>query len=108
MIPRSYSRDPALQLNFIYDAARRLEEPFERRAADANQTSASPIWFYLDFQTRRIDTQCRLYLVFSHSHVVLFTLAAFSAVLLSLSLPWFLSQHQSVEIPGRFLRKNSA
>jgi len=29
MIPRSYSRDPALQLNFIYDAARRLGEPFE-------------------------------------------------------------------------------
>ena len=29
MIPRSYSRDLALQLNFIYDAARRLGELFE-------------------------------------------------------------------------------
>jgi hypothetical protein len=29
MIPRSYSRDLTLQLNFIYDAARRLGEPFE-------------------------------------------------------------------------------
>jgi hypothetical protein len=108
MIPRSYSRDLALQLNFIYDAARPLEGPFEGQPQTLTRRPLRPIWFYLDLQTRRIDNQCRSYWVFSHSYVVLFMLAEFSALLLVLPRPWFFSRHQSDEIPGQLLRKNAA
>jgi hypothetical protein len=42
MIPRSYSRGLALQLNFMQHALYGGE----------NAMAAFPIWFYLDLQTR--------------------------------------------------------
>ena len=47
MIPRSYSRDLALQLNFIYDAARRSPERFEgnhRRQPRRPHSPSGFIW----------------------------------------------------------------
>src|SRR4030095_2780473 len=108
MIPRSYSRDLALQLNFIYDAARRSPERFEgnhRRQPRRPHHPSGFIWIC----RLEADTQMSFNTWhFSHSYVVLFTLAAFSAVLLVLPRPWFLSRHQSDEIPGRFLREDAA
>src|SRR5258707_13148069 len=45
MIRRSYSRVPALQLNFIFDAARRLGEPFEGDRQTLTRRSLRPSGF---------------------------------------------------------------
>ena len=100
MIPRSYSRDLALQLNFISDAARQSPERFEGNTG-ANHDGRIAHMVLFGFADSRADTQVLLNTGhFSYSYVVLFTLAAFSTVLLVLRRPWFFSRHQSNEIPG--------
>ena len=51
MIRRSYSRDLALQLNFITTQLDDRENRL-RATADANHDGRIARWFYLDLQTR--------------------------------------------------------
>ena len=100
MIPRSYSRDPALQLNFMSDAA--LENDLEATTG-ANYDGRIARLVLFGFADSRIDTQMSFNVGDFRNlkiYVVLFTLAAFSAVFFILPRPRFLSRYQSDEVPG--------
>jgi len=84
MIPRSYSRGLALQLNFIYDATRRSRKRFEG-TTDANYDGRFANLVLFGFADSWPILKCHLILEhFSYSYVVFFTLAALSAILLGL------------------------
>src|SRR5436189_2217805 len=66
-----------------------------------SKCSGCRIRFCLDLQARRSIVKHRSILrVFAIYHVVVFTLAALSAVFFILPRSWFFSRHQPDEIPG--------